>query len=221
MKGNRLILIGKNCLIHILKELALSLCPWSFLGQIVDTKNHILGWNRNRPAVGRLQQVIGGQQEETALCLSLHRQRQMHRHLVSIKVCIVSRTYQRVQLNCLTFYQNRLKSLDSKPVEGRGTVQHNRMLFDYILQYIPYLRLYPLYHLLRILNVVCSSILHQLFHNKGLKKLDCHLFGQTALVNLKLWSYHDNGTAGIIHTFSKQILTETAGFTLQHIGQGL
>ncbi len=119
----------------------------------------------------------------------------MHRHLVSVKVGIVRGTYQRVKLDRLTLYQNRLERLDTKPVQRRGTVQHNRMLLDHILQYVPYLRLYPLYHLLRILNIMSSSVLNQLLHNKWLEQLDRHLFRKTALIDLKLRPYDDNGTS--------------------------
>ena len=57
---------------------------------------------------------------------------------------IESTLYQRMQLNRLTFYQNRLERLNTKPVKRRGAVQHNRMLLNHILQHIPYLRLYSL-----------------------------------------------------------------------------
>ncbi len=221
MKGDGSVFIGKNRLVYILKELALSLGPGSFLSQIIDTKYHILRRNRNRSSVGRLQQVIRRQQKETAFRLGFHGQRQMHRHLVAVKVGIISSTYQRMQLNRFTFYQNRLECLNSQSVKRRSAVQHNRMLLDNILQHIPDLRLYPLHHLLRILNVVGCSVLHQFFHNERLEKLDRHLLGQTALIDLKLRPYDDNGTSGIVHTLSKQVLTETSRLTLQHIGKRL
>ena len=141
----------------------------------------------------------------------------MDRHLVSIKVGIVGRTYQWMQLDRLAFYQDRLKCLDSQPVERRGTVQHNRMLLDNVFQHIPYFRLESLYHLLGILNIVGGSILNQLFHNEWLKQLDRHLFWKAALVDLKFRPYDDNRTSGIVDTLSKQVLTETSGLSFQHI----
>ena len=119
----------------------------------------------------------------------------------------------------LTLYQDRLESLNTQTVQCRSTVQHNRMLFDDVLQDIPYLRLKALYHLLGIFDIVSSTVGNQLFHYEGLEQLDGHLFGQTALINLQLRSYDDNGTSGIVYTFTQQVLTETSLFTFQHIGK--
>src|SRR5699024_7670900 len=118
-------------------------------------------------------------------------------------------------------HQDRLEGLDSQTVQRRGAVQHNRMLFDNVFQYVPYLRLQSFHHLLGVLDIVCSSVLHQLFHNERLEQLDCHLLWQTALIDLKFRSDYDNGTSGVVDTFTQQVLTETSGFTLQHVRQGL
>ena len=61
----------------------------------------------------------------------------MDSHLISVEIRIERSTDKRMQLDRLTLNQNRLKCLDSEPVQGRRTVQHNRMLFDNILQHIP------------------------------------------------------------------------------------
>ena len=138
----------------------------------------------------------------------------MDSHLVAVEVSVEGRTHQRMQLDGLTLYQDRLKGLDTQSVQGRGTVQHNRMLFDNILQHIPYLRLQSLYHLLGILYIVGGSVGNQLLHNKGLKQLNGHFLRKTTLIYLKFRSNHDNGTSGIVHTLSKQVLTETSLLTL-------
>ena len=108
----------------------------------------------------------------------------MYSHLVTVEVRIERGTYKRMQLDCLTFYQNRFECLNTQSVQSRRTVQHNRMLFNNILQHIPYLCLQALYHLLCALDIVCSSVLNQLLHNEGLKQLNRHLFRKTALINL-------------------------------------
>ena len=119
----------------------------------------------------------------------------MNRHLVTIEIGIECGTYQWMKLNCFTFYQNRFKCLDTKTVKCRSTVQHNRMLFDYIFKHIPYFRLKTLYHFLSILNIVSSSALNKFFYNKRLEQLDCHFFRKTALIDLQFRSYNDNGTS--------------------------
>ena len=160
MQSNNSVFISKNCFIYALEDLALTLCTWALLGQVVNTKNHILRRNRYRTTIRRLQQVVGRK--------GLYRQRQMYSHLVTVEVRIERGTYKRMQLDCLTFYQNRFECLNTQSVQSRRTVQHNRMLFNNILQHIPYLCLQALYHLLCALDIVCSSVLNQLLHNEGL-----------------------------------------------------
>ena len=106
-------------------------------------------------------------------------------------------------------------------MQSRGTVQHNRMLFDYFFKHIPYLWLKSLDHFLCIFNIVCCSVRYKLFHNEWLEQLDCHLFRQTTLIDLQFWSNDDNRTSRIVNTFSKQVLTETSGLTFQHVRQRL
>ena len=144
----------------------------------------------------------------------------MNRHLVAVEVRVERCTNKRMKLDRLTFYQDRLESLDSQTVKCRGTVQHNRMLFDNVFKNIPHLGLKLLYHFLRVFDVMRSSVCNQLLHNKRFKQLDGHLFRQTALINLKFRTNYDNRTSGVIHTFAQKVLTETAGFTFQHVGKG-
>ena len=61
---------------------------------------------------------------------------------------------------------------------------------------------------------MCLTGIYQLLHNKGLKQLNSHFLRYTALVNLKLRPYYDNGTTGIVNTLSEEVLTETALLTL-------
>ena len=143
----------------------------------------------------------------------------MYRHLVTVKVSIKRCTNKRMQFNCLTFYQNRLKCLNTESVKCRSTIQHNRMLTDYFLENIPDSKLLSLNHFLCILYIVRCSVCHQFFHHKRFEQLDCHLFWQTTLINFQLRSHYDNRTSGVIHTFTEQVLTKTSLLTFQKIGQ--
>ena len=71
------------------------------------------------------------------------------------------------------------------------------------------------------LMLLCSAVLNQLLHNEGLEQLECHFLRQTALVDLQVRAYDDNGTAGVVNALAEQVLTETALLALQHVGQGL
>ena len=119
----------------------------------------------------------------------------MYSHLVSIEVGVERCTYEWMKFDCLTLYKDWLEGLDSKSVECRSSVKHNRMLFDDVLKDIPYLRLKSLNHLLCTLYVVCGSVSGKLLHNEWFEKLDSHLLRKTTLINLKLWLYADNRTA--------------------------
>ena len=55
----------------------------------------------------------------------------MDSHLVSVEIGVERCTNQWMKLDSLTFYKNRFKCLNTKSVQCRSTVQHNRMLFDY------------------------------------------------------------------------------------------
>ena len=87
------------------------------------------------------------------------------------------------------------------------------MLFDYILENIPDLCLKTLDHLFRVLDVVCSSVCNEFLHNERFEELNRHLFRKTALVDLKFRSNDDNGTSGIVNSFTEKILTETSLLT--------
>ena len=126
-----------------------------------------------------------------------------------------------MQFNCFSFYQCWLKCLNTKTMQCRGTVQHNRMLTDYFFQNIPYSRLQFFYHFLSIFNIVCCLIGNQFFHYERLKQFDGHFFRQTTLVNLEFRSYYDNGTTRIVNTLTKKVLAETSLFTFQHIWKRL
>ena len=119
----------------------------------------------------------------------------MYSHLVTIEVGVERCTYEWVKLYSLTFYKDWLECLNTKSVECRRTVKHNRVLLDNILKYIPDLCLKLLYHLLSILYIMCCSIRNKLLHNERLEKLNSHLLWKTTLINLKLRSNNDNRTS--------------------------
>ena len=119
----------------------------------------------------------------------------MNSHLVSIEIGVEGRADKRMEFYGLTLYKDRLKGLYSKPVKRRGTVKHYRMLFDNILEYVPYLRLKTLDHLFGCLYIVCRAILHKLLHDERLEQLYRHFLRKSALVDLKLRSNYYNRTS--------------------------
>ena len=221
MQRNVIILVCKNGFVHRREAHSFTGLAISLLCNIVHAQNHILGRNRHRASVRRLQEVVRGQQKEAALCLGLYGQRQMDCHLITVEVRVEGRADQRMKLDCLTLYQDRLESLNSQSVKCRCTVQHHRMLFDDILKDVPYLRIHTLYQLLRILDVLRNAALLELLHNEGLEQLQCHFLRNTALIDLHFRTNDDNRTSGIVNTLTQKVLTETSALTLEHVGQRL
>ena len=58
LERNYFVFVCKNGFVHALEELAFSLVARSLLGQIVDTKDHILRRNGYRTTIRRFQQVV-------------------------------------------------------------------------------------------------------------------------------------------------------------------
>ena len=122
VQGDVVGVVGHHGLVHIAEHLALALFPVLVQGQVVGAQHHILGGNSDRPAVGGLEQVVGGQHQEAGLGLGLGGQRHMNSHLVTVKVGVVSGADQGVQLQGAALYQHRLEGLDAQTVQGRRAV---------------------------------------------------------------------------------------------------
>ncbi len=125
-----------------------------------------------------------------------------------------------MEFNGTAIYEDRLKCLDSEAMQGRCAVQHDRVVFDDDLKGVPDLILGALHHLTGGLDVSGNTGLHQTLHDEGLEELKCHLLRETALIHLEFRTYDDNRTAGVVDTFTEEVLTETSLFTLQHVGEG-
>ncbi len=82
----------------------------------------------------------------------------MHCHLVSVKVGIERRAHEWMKLYGFSFHQCRLECLNAETVQGRRTVQHDRMLLDDLLQYIPHFGLKLFYHFFRIFYIMSRSV---------------------------------------------------------------
>ena len=144
----------------------------------------------------------------------------MYRHLVTIKVGIEGSTNQRMQANGLAFHQYRFKCLNTQPVQGWRTVQHDRVLMNHFGQNIPYFRNTLLDQLFGCLDGIGQAAQFQLVVDKRLEQLQRHLLGQAALMQFQIGTNHNDGTSGIIHALTEQILTETTLLALDDIGQG-
>ena len=143
----------------------------------------------------------------------------MYGHLVTVEVGVERGTNQRMQLNGFAFNQNRLKRLDTQTVQGRRTVQHDRMFADHFFQDIPNFRHFLLYQFFSSFYGSGQTLDFQLVENKRFEQFQRHFLRQTTLMQTQVRTYGNHRTAGIVHTFTQQVLTETTAFTFDHVGQ--
>ena len=221
LQVEHLFLIREECLGDARERLALALCAGFQLREVVRAEHHVLRRDDDGLAVLRREDVVCGEHEDARLRLRLRRERQMDGHLVAVKVRVVCRTRERMQLQRTPLGEHRLKGLDAQTVQCRCTVEEHGMLLDDILKHVPDLGACALDHALCRLDVVGSAVRLQFFHDKGLEELKCHFLRQAALVELQLRADDDNGTSRVVDTLAEEVLTETSLLALEHIRERL
>ena len=75
--------------------------------------------------------------------------------------------------------------------------------------------------LIGLLVGVHEAFLDEKGGDERTEKLDGHLTWETALVHLEGWTDGDDGTAGVVDTFAKEVLTETALLAFESAREGL
>ena len=143
----------------------------------------------------------------------------MHGHLVTIKVSVKGRTNQRMQLDSLTFDQNRFKRLDAQTVQSRRTVQHHRVFTYHFIQNIPNFRTFFFHQFLSLLHSGRQAFGLQPAVNERLEQLERHLLGQATLMQFQLRARHNHRTTREVDAFAQKVLTEAALLAFQHVRQ--
>ena len=143
----------------------------------------------------------------------------MHRHLIAVEVGVECRADQRMQLDRLAFDQDRLECLDTQTVQGRRTIQQNRVLAYHLFEYVPHDRFFSLDHTLAGLDSGCQAHRLKTAENERLEQFQRHLLRQTALMQFQLGPHHDHRAARVIDTLAQQVLAETSALALDHISQ--
>ena len=117
-------------------------------GQVVQAEDHVLRRHGHRTAVRRLEDVVRRQHQDAGLGLRLGRQRQVHRHLVTVEVGVERGADERVDLDGLALDQLRLEGLDAEAVQRRCAVEQHRVLADDLFEHVPHHRTRALDHAL-------------------------------------------------------------------------
>ncbi len=192
-----------------------------FHRQVKVAHDHVLARGNDRLAVLGAQDVVAAQHHDQGFRTGFFSQRHVNGHLVTVKVGVEGRTYQRVQTHGASFHQFRQERLDTQTVQRRRTVHQDRVAFDDLFHHIPDPGIPALDELLGVLRVGRQVLVHDLVDHERLEQVDCHFTGNAALVHLQIRSHGDNRTAGEIDPLAQQVLPEPALFSLQGVGQGL
>ncbi len=105
-------------------------------------------------------------------------------------------------------------------MQGRGTVQQNRMVADDNFKRIPNFRFCSFHSFPCRLDISGRAGFNQAFHDKRLKQFQRHFLWQTALVHFQIRADNNNGTARIVHALAQKVLAETPLLTFQHVRKG-
>src|SRR5271168_1467520 len=191
------------------------------LSQVVDAQHHVLRRNGQRQAVRGRQDVARAKHEHGGFHLRFRRKRNMHGHLVAVKVGVECGADERVNADGLAFHEHRFERLNAETVQRRSAVEHHGMFADDVFENVPDDRFLLLDHFLGLLDGGAVALGFELVIDEGLEKLERHFLGQPALMQLQLGSDDDDGTAGIVHALAEQVLAETALFALERIAERL
>ena len=221
VEGDDARFVSHDDFVRVAEDLALAGLAVLLHGQIVGAEDHILSRNGDGLAVLRLEQVVRREHKEAGFRLRLRGKRHVNSHLVAVEVGVERGADQRMELERSALDEDGLKRLDSESVQRRRAVEQNGVFLDDGLEGVPDLVLAAVDHLAGVLYIIGKLRFDKALHNEGLEKLDRHLLGQTALVDLQLRSDDYDGTSGIVDALAQQVLSEASLLTLEHIGKRL
>src|ERR1700691_6734579 len=157
-----------------------------------------------------MQDVVGGHHQHPRLRLRFQRQRHVYGHLVAVEIVVERRANKRVQLNRLSFDQDRLERLDAEAMKRRGAIEQDWMFANNLVENVPDFRLLLLDELLRLLDRRRKTLGGEPRIDERLEQFERHFLLQPALIQLELRADHDDGAAGIIDALAKQGLPAAA-----------
>src|SRR5438128_12393125 len=126
-----------------------------------------------------------------------------------------------MDLDGLSFDQQRLEGLDAEAMERRSAVQKNGMLANDFLERIPNFVGLQLDHLLRRLDRADEALRLEAVVDERLEQLQGHLLRQAALIELQLGTHHDDRAAGVVDALAEEVLAEAALLAFERVGERL
>ena len=187
---------------------------------VVATHHDVLGRTHDRLTIGWCEHIVGAHHQSVGFDLCLNRERQVNCHLVTIEVRIETFADQRMQVDGVSFYQGRLKSLNPHAVQSWSTIQQHGMIGDYLLEDIPDFFVFPFQHFLGRFDGIGMTQLFESSNDERLVEFQCDFLWQPALMKFQSWTDNNHASSRIVDTFTEQILAETSLLPFDHVGQG-
>ena len=106
-------------------------------------------------------------------------------------------------------------------MQRRRAVEQHRMLADHLVEDVPDFGAFFFDQLLGLLHRGGQTLGVEPRIDERLEQFECHLLRQAALMQAQFGTDHDHRTAGIVDALAEQVLTETALFALEHVGERL
>ena len=143
----------------------------------------------------------------------------MDSHLVSVEVGVERGTYERVEFYRSALDKYGFESLNSETVKGRRAVKKNGSVLDNRFESVPDGSFGSFDHFLRGFYILDYSEFGKSLHYERLEKFESHFFRKTALIYLQFGSDDDNGTSGVVDTFTEKVLSETSLLAFENFGK--
>src|SRR5205823_3585954 len=116
--------------------------------------------------------VARAEHQHGSFHLRFRRKRNVHGHLVAVKVRVERGADEGVNADGLAFNECRLERLNAEAVQRRSAVQQNRMLADDVFQNVPDYGLLLLHHFLGLLDGGAVALGFELVIDEGLEELE-------------------------------------------------
>src|SRR5579884_2821764 len=152
------------------------------LRDVITAQGNVLTGRGDWFAAGGRENVVGCQHEHARYQLGVHREGDVHGHLVAVEIGIVSCANQRMNANGFPLDQQRLESLDGQAMQSRRAIQQYGMTFCDFLQNVPHFRRLPFNHFLGAAHGVHIAQVFEPPNDEGLEEHQRHLLWQTALM---------------------------------------
>src|SRR3989338_6880047 len=214
------VVIGERRLGGAAEHHPLALASVVDLREEVAAEHHVLDRVDHRFSGGRLEHVVVGGHEFPGFLLSFIRKRNVHGHLVSVKVGVERGAHERMELDGESFDEQRVERLDTEAVQCRRAVEEDVLVLDHFLEDVPHLLAAVLDDAFRTFHVVRMLVADETSDDKRLEELHRHFFWKAALVQAKMRTDDDDGASGVVDALSKEVLAEASLLSFQHVGEG-